>query len=109
MCNVVFHGTEARALVGDTPMLVLTRRYGEEIVIGRDVVITVVHVSPQTVKLGILAPETTVVTRRELLRPPNWCTAPPGYCLGVSQRQIQAGQCKCGLCEYVDRAKLKLS
>lgn len=88
-------------------MLVLTRRYGEEIVIGHDIFITVIRVSPKTVKLGIEAPETTAVTRRELLRPPNWCMAPPGFCLGVSQRQTQAGQCKCGFCEYVDRAKLE--
>lgn len=90
-------------------MLVLTRRYGEEIVIGQDICITVIRVTPKTVKLGILAPETTVVTRRELLRPPNWCTAPPGFCLGLSERQIQAGQYKCKLCEYVDRARLKQS
>lgn len=90
-------------------MLVLTRRYGEGIVIGRDIFITVIRVSPKTVKLGIEAPIATVVTRRELLRPPNWCTAPPGLCPGVSERQIQMGQYSCETCEYMDETKLPKS
>ena len=47
-------------------MLVLSRKQGEEIVIGNDVHITVVSVQGNRVKLGITAPREIVVRRAEL-------------------------------------------
>jgi carbon storage regulator len=48
-------------------MLVLTRRIGEEIVIAEDIHVTVVAVNGQKVRLGISAPSSVRVARRELL------------------------------------------
>lgn len=47
-------------------MLVLTRKRTESIKIGEDIVITVVHTSKGTVKLGIQAPHNVRVLRAEL-------------------------------------------
>lgn len=49
-------------------MLVLSRRVGEQIVIGEDIVITVVDTRNDTVRLGISAPRSVRVDRAELLR-----------------------------------------
>ena len=48
-------------------MLVLNRKVGERIVIGDDIVITVVSVHGQYVRVGIEAPESVPVWREELL------------------------------------------
>lgn len=47
-------------------MLVLTRRPGENIRIGQDIVITVLKVAPGQVKIGIDAPPQIVVHREEI-------------------------------------------
>jgi carbon storage regulator len=47
-------------------MLVLTRRTGEEIVIGDGIRITVVGVRSDRVRLGITAPESVCVDRAEV-------------------------------------------
>jgi carbon storage regulator len=47
-------------------MLVLSRKHGEEILIGDDVVITIVSVKGGDVRLGITAPRNVPVYRREL-------------------------------------------
>ncbi len=47
-------------------MLILTRRAGERVVIGDDVLVTVMEVSGQTVRLGITAPERTPIYREEI-------------------------------------------
>lgn len=48
-------------------MLVLTRRIGEEVVIGDDICITVTAVQGNKVRLGITAPTSIPVMRPELL------------------------------------------
>jgi carbon storage regulator len=48
-------------------MLVLSRRIGEEIVIADDIRVTVVAVKGQRVRIGITAPRSINVARRELL------------------------------------------
>jgi carbon storage regulator len=48
-------------------MLVLTRRVGEEIIIGNDISLKVVAVSGHHIRLGITAPHTVSVARAELL------------------------------------------
>lgn len=46
-------------------MLVLRRRVGEAILLGPDIEIEVVEISRTRVKLGVRAPRTVCVTRRE--------------------------------------------
>lgn len=47
-------------------MLVLSRRVGERILIGDDIVVTVVDVRHDTVRLGIAAPRSVRVNRAEV-------------------------------------------
>lgn len=47
-------------------MLILTRRAGERVVIGEDILVTVMEVSGQTVRLGIAAPDTLPIYREEI-------------------------------------------
>lgn len=48
-------------------MLVLTRRIGESIRIGDDIVVTLVQIGPGKVRLGIEAAPDVVILREELL------------------------------------------
>jgi carbon storage regulator len=48
-------------------MLVLSRRIGESIAIGDDVVVTVLEARGDVVRLGIAAPRSVAVHRAELL------------------------------------------
>ncbi|HET6792929.1 MAG TPA: carbon storage regulator CsrA [Acidimicrobiales bacterium] len=47
-------------------MLVLTRRPGESIMIGNDVVVTVLEISGEAVRVGIQAPREIAVHREEV-------------------------------------------
>jgi len=47
-------------------MLVLSRKAGERIVIGDDIVITVIRSTNSQVKIGIEAPKNVTVMRKEL-------------------------------------------
>lgn len=49
-------------------MLVLTRRVGESILIGDDVVVTVLELSRDQVRIGIRAPRSVTVHREEVYR-----------------------------------------
>lgn len=49
-------------------MLVLTRRVGETIVIGDDIVVTVLEVRGDQVRIGVRAPRSVQVHREEVLR-----------------------------------------
>jgi carbon storage regulator len=48
-------------------MLVLTRREGERIALGDDIVVTVVSIQGNKVRLGISAPDDILIRRGELL------------------------------------------
>lgn len=48
-------------------MLVLSRKVGERILLGVDVVISVVRIGPNTVKIGIAAPKDMNIVREELV------------------------------------------
>jgi carbon storage regulator len=48
-------------------MLVLTRKYGEQIVIGEDIVLTVMEGPGGAVRIGIEAPRGVKITRAEVL------------------------------------------
>ncbi len=50
-------------------MLVLTRKQGERLQIGDDVVVTVLEVHGRRIRLGIEAPHSTRIMRSEL---PDW-------------------------------------
>ena len=47
-------------------MLVLTRKVGEKILIGKDIEVMVVDIRPSKVRLGIEAPEDTAIDRVEV-------------------------------------------
>lgn len=47
-------------------MLVLSRRAGQQILIGTDIVISVVRLGPNTVKLGIDCPKEISILRSEV-------------------------------------------
>jgi carbon storage regulator len=47
-------------------MLILTRRPGERVVIGEDVLVTVMEINGQTVRLGIAAPGGVPIFREEI-------------------------------------------
>ncbi|KUO74766.1 MAG: carbon storage regulator [Clostridia bacterium BRH_c25] len=49
-------------------MLVLTRKSNESILIGDDIEIVIVEVSEDKVKIGINAPRSTKIFRKELLK-----------------------------------------
>lgn len=49
-------------------MLILTRRIGENVVVGDDVVISVLEVRGDAVRLGIQAPRSVTVHREEVYR-----------------------------------------
>jgi carbon storage regulator len=48
-------------------MLVLSRKVGEQILIGDSVVVTVVRINPQEVRIGIKAPGECEIVRTELI------------------------------------------
>jgi len=48
-------------------MLVLSRKSGERILIGDNVVINIVRIGPNTVKIGIDAPKSVSIVREELV------------------------------------------
>ncbi len=48
-------------------MLVVRRRVGEKIVIGGEIEVTIVEISPTRVKLGVVAPRDVPVLREETL------------------------------------------
>jgi carbon storage regulator len=52
-------------------MLVVTRKIGEQVQIGHDILVTVVRIADGTVRIGVDAPANTAVVRRELLREGN--------------------------------------
>lgn len=52
-------------------MLVLSRKLGEKIHIGNDVIVEVMEVRGNRVKLGVTAPPEVKVLREELVHRPN--------------------------------------
>lgn len=49
-------------------MLVLSRRPGEKIVIGKDIVVQVVEIRGNKIRLGIVAPQNVEIYREEVLK-----------------------------------------
>ncbi|MEX0701917.1 MAG: carbon storage regulator [Planctomycetales bacterium] len=59
-------------------MLVLSRKPGERVMIGDDVVVTVVRIGPNNVRLGIEAPRDLNIVREELCLDPALLKAEAG-------------------------------
>ncbi len=66
MCVLVKHKTIKNGLLGDTGMLILTRRVGETLMIGDDVTVTVLGVKGNQVRIGVNAPRDVAVHREEI-------------------------------------------
>jgi carbon storage regulator len=54
-------------------MLVLSRKIGEQILIGDSIVVTVVRISPHEVRIGIEAPPKVEIARTELIAASEDC------------------------------------
>lgn len=52
-------------------MLILTRKQGSSVRIGKEIVLHVIHTSRSTVKIGIEAPSDVRIIRGELTEHPN--------------------------------------
>jgi carbon storage regulator len=73
-------------------MLVLTRKLGEELVIGDAIRLTVVAVRGKQVRLGITAPAAVSICREELYRPPQVCRgSAPADSSGAAESTCRAG------------------
>jgi carbon storage regulator CsrA len=59
-------------------MLVLTRRVGEEIIIGDNIRVSVLLLKGKTVRLGVTAPSSVPIVRQELLAACSEGAQPPG-------------------------------
>ena len=80
-------------------MLVLSRRVGESIVIGDDVVITVLDVRGEVVRVGVDAPRSVQVRRQELLvelAETNRAAASPGESAVAGLSRLVAGGARPG-------------
>jgi carbon storage regulator len=65
-------------------MLVLSRKVGEQVVIGSDIIITITEAGAGGVRIGIEAPNSVRILRRELVE--DWSEQPPAACHIGSQR-----------------------
>lgn len=86
-------------------MLILTRKLNEQILIGSDVVIEVTALTASRVSLGIAAPDSVKIMRRELTTAPDAV----GMLMGETCRRhgcrgsivrTKAGELGCSLCKW---------
>ena len=52
-------------------MLILTRRIGEQLLIGNDIKVVVLSIKGNQIRIGIDAPDDVKIMREELLDPPK--------------------------------------
>lgn len=52
-------------------MLVMTRKLNEKVMIGDNIVVTIVRIDPHTVRIGIDAPDDVLIFREEVLKKIN--------------------------------------
>jgi carbon storage regulator len=62
----------------DRPMLVLSRKAGERILIGDKISVTVVRIAPGIVRIGVEAPSDLPILREELKEPATVASKDPG-------------------------------
>ncbi|OLB66372.1 MAG: carbon storage regulator [Actinobacteria bacterium 13_2_20CM_2_72_6] len=81
-------------------MLVLTRRSGESVMVGDDVVITVLDTRGDVVRLGIMAPRSIQVHReevyRELQRANREAASPSDTAVEALSRALRPGSGRAG-------------
>jgi carbon storage regulator len=78
-------------------MLVLTRKMGEEIVIGDNIHVMVVAIKGDTVRIGIAAPEEVIVDRQEVYErrmkeKPTFSATPPDVAADLPFANVALGQ-----------------
>ncbi len=73
----------------DVTMLVLSRKEGEQIILDRDIVVEVLHIGKQRVRIGIAAPATTRILRKEVT--PHSRSDSQGICVSAA---IDPGHCR---------------
>ena len=78
-------------------MLVLLRKVGEEIVIGREVIVSVARVARNRVYLTIEAPATVRVDRKEIWLAKNRELRAAGLCKSA-EMQAGSGETRQGTC-----------
>lgn len=83
-------GIQQATSKGLIQMLVLTRKRTESIKIGEDIVVTVIHTSAGSVKLGIQAPANVRVLRAELGERPRNPVAPVIHVAPMDQIGVDA-------------------
>ena len=71
-------------------MLVLTRKQGETIRIGKDIVVTVIRTKGKAVRLGVKAPHQVSVLRGELVEQPTTDEAPQPSAASVKSATVAA-------------------
>ena len=57
-------------------MLILTRRIGEQLLIGNDIKVVVLSIKGNQIRIGIDAPDDVKIMREELLDPPTRVPGP---------------------------------
>ena len=77
-------------------MLVLSRKPGEEIVIGDNIRLRVVAIRGTRVRLGITAPVETPILRHELSRPPDGGPLDPFGAAAVPEGMGEVGPAEAG-------------
>ncbi len=70
-------GADLRSTEGVPGLLVLTRRSNQSIMIGTDIVVTVLEVRGEQVRIGIKAPREVEVHREEVFEALHESEAPP--------------------------------
>jgi carbon storage regulator len=77
-------------------VLILTRRVGENVIVGDDIVISVIEVRGDAVRIGIQAPRTLSVHREEvwleLQRANEQAASPTDEALGAAVSELMSGE-----------------
>ena len=77
-------------------MLILTRRVGENVIVGDDIVISVIEVRGDAVRIGIQAPRSLSVHREEvwleLQRANAQAASPSEEALGATVQELLSGE-----------------
>jgi carbon storage regulator len=77
-------------------VLILTRRVGENVIVGDDIVISVIEVRGDAVRIGIQAPRTLSVHREEvwleLQRANEQAASPSDEALGATVSDLLSGE-----------------
>jgi carbon storage regulator len=79
-------------------MLVLTRKIGERLMIGNDIIITIVDIRDGKCRIGIDAPATIPIAREELLQKSSKCDRCGAWITTKNHGQTTATTTLCETC-----------